>query len=89
MICRIWRGWTTVDNASRYEAVVRGEVIPAIEARHIPGFLSIDLMRREVPEDFEPAGATPSGWVKWLLSPQSGRNSHRLARLSMGPGAGS
>ena len=53
MICRIWRGWTTVDNASRYEAVVRGEVISAIEARHIPGFLSIDLMRREVPEGFE------------------------------------
>jgi hypothetical protein len=53
MICRIWRGWTTVDNAVRYEAIVRGEVIPAIEARHITGFLSIDLMRREVPEGFE------------------------------------
>jgi heme-degrading monooxygenase HmoA len=53
MICRIWRGWTTAENSSRYEATVRGEVIPAIEARRIPGFLSIDLLRRPVPEGFE------------------------------------
>ena len=61
------RGRTTVDNASRYEAVVRGEVIPAIEARHIPGFLSIDLMRRGVPEGFEFVTImwfTDMGWVK-------------------------
>lgn len=53
MICRIWRGWTTAANSSRYEAIVRGEVIPAIEARRIPGFLSIDLLRRPVSEGFE------------------------------------
>src|SRR5690242_8029185 len=53
MICRIWRGWTTADNAPRYEAVVRGEVIPGIEARAIPGFRAIDLMRREVDDGFE------------------------------------
>jgi len=53
MICRIWRGWTSVENGPRYEAIVRGEVIPAIEARRIPGFLSIDLLRRPVPEGFE------------------------------------
>jgi heme-degrading monooxygenase HmoA len=47
MICRIWRGWTTPANAAAYEAVVRGEVIPGIEARAIPGFRHIDLMRRE------------------------------------------
>jgi heme-degrading monooxygenase HmoA len=28
----------------------QGEVIPGIEARHIPGFLAIDLMHRELPE---------------------------------------
>ena len=32
---------------------MRGEVIPAIEARGIPGFLSIDLVRRPVPGGFE------------------------------------
>jgi heme-degrading monooxygenase HmoA len=46
MICRLWRGWTTPENASAYEAIVREEVIPEIEAQGIPGFVSIDLMRR-------------------------------------------
>ena len=46
MICRMWRGWATPGNADAYERIVRGEVIPGIEARHIPGFAHIDLMRR-------------------------------------------
>ena len=53
MICRVWHGWTTPENAPRYEAIVRGEVIPGIEARRIPGFRSIDLMRRDVPDGVE------------------------------------
>lgn len=52
-ICRIWRGWTTPENAAAYEAIVGGEVIPEIEARRIPGFLSIDLMRRRVEHEVE------------------------------------
>lgn len=50
MICRLWRGWTTASNAAAYEAVVRGEVIPGIEAMRIPGFRSIDLLRRAMPD---------------------------------------
>ena len=53
MICRLWRGWTTPVNAAAYEAIVRGEVIPGIEARRIPGFRHIDLMRREVGDEVE------------------------------------
>lgn len=53
MICRIWRGWTTPANAVAYERVVRGEVIPAIEARRIPGFEHIDLMRRDLGDEVE------------------------------------
>jgi heme-degrading monooxygenase HmoA len=53
MICRVWRGWTTPENAAAYEAVVRGEVIPEIEARRIPGFLSIDLLRRPTQDGVE------------------------------------
>jgi heme-degrading monooxygenase HmoA len=53
MLCRLWRGWTTPANADAYEAIVRGEVIPEIEARRIPGFLSIDLMRRTVEDGVE------------------------------------
>ena len=53
MICRLWRGWTTRDNADAYESVVRGEVIPGIEARRIPGFRHIDLMRRDLGDEIE------------------------------------
>jgi heme-degrading monooxygenase HmoA len=53
MICRLWRGWTTKDNADAYERIVRGEVIPDIQARRIPGFRSIDLARRERDHDVE------------------------------------
>lgn len=53
MICRLWRGWTTPDNAEAYERIVRGQVIPGIEARKIPGFRQIDLMRCEQGEEVE------------------------------------
>jgi heme-degrading monooxygenase HmoA len=53
MICRLWRGWTTPGNADAYERIVRGEVIPGIEARRIPGFLHIDLMRRADGDEVE------------------------------------
>ena len=53
MFCRLWRGWTTPENAEAYEQIVRGEVIPAIEARAIPGFRHIDLMRREIGDEVE------------------------------------
>ena len=52
-ICRLWRGWTTVENADDYESIVRGEVIPGIEARNIPGFRHIDLMRRDLGDEVE------------------------------------
>ena len=41
------------ENADAYEAIVRGEVIPAIEARHIPGFRHIDLMRCNAGDEIE------------------------------------
>ena len=52
-ICRLWRGWTSPDNAEAYERIVRGEVIPGIEARRIAGFRHIDLMRREAGDEVE------------------------------------
>jgi len=53
MICRIWRGWTTPVKAAAYEDMVRNQVLPAIEARAIDGFLHIDLMRRETGGEVE------------------------------------
>ena len=53
MICCLRRGWITRNNADAYERIVRGQVIPGIEARRIPGFRSIDLVRRERDQDVE------------------------------------
>jgi heme-degrading monooxygenase HmoA len=48
MICRLWRGWTTPDNAAAYEQLLRGTIIPRmIEARHMGGFRHIDVLRRD------------------------------------------
>ena len=47
MIGRIWRGWTTRQNADAYERLLRSEIISGIAARRIPGLRGIDLLRRE------------------------------------------
>lgn len=53
MICRIWRGWTTPDNAAQYERIVLSQVIPGIEARTISGFRQIDLLRHDEGDEIE------------------------------------
>ena len=52
-VARIWRGWTTFENADAYQAVVDGEVLPAILARSIPGLVGAHLMRADKVEDEE------------------------------------
>ncbi|WP_299479956.1 antibiotic biosynthesis monooxygenase [uncultured Roseibium sp.] len=46
MIKRIWRGWTTRENADRYFQILTGSVIPGIEAMKVPGYLGIEVLRR-------------------------------------------
>jgi hypothetical protein len=53
VICRLWRGWTSPENADAYERIVHNEVIPGIEARKIAGFRHIDLMKRDLGSEIE------------------------------------
>ncbi len=53
MICRVWRGWTRPEDADAYQRIVHTEVIPGIEARKIPGFRHIDLMKRDLGDEVE------------------------------------
>jgi len=53
MISRIWHGWTTPANADTYEALLKEEIFVGIENRHIRGFRSIQLLRRNVGEEVE------------------------------------
>jgi heme-degrading monooxygenase HmoA len=51
MICRAWRAEATIELADSYQQVALTKVIPSIEARNIPGFLHIDMLRRPVSKD--------------------------------------
>lgn len=53
MISRIWHGWTTPDNADKYEALLKEEILIGILNRHIRGFKSIQLLRRPVGDEVE------------------------------------
>ena len=53
MILRVWRGWTTPENADAYEAIVSSEVLPGIAARNVPGYLGAYLARRRVGDEVE------------------------------------
>jgi antibiotic biosynthesis monooxygenase (ABM) superfamily enzyme len=44
MITRLWRGWTTVDNADAYEQFLLGDLFPSM--RETPGFRGADILRR-------------------------------------------
>ena len=53
MISRIWHGWTTPENADKYESLLKEEIFVGIQNRRIPGFKSIQLLRREVGGEVE------------------------------------
>ena len=53
MISRIWHGWTTPQNADKYEALLKEEIFVGIQDRHIRGFKGIQLLRREVNGEIE------------------------------------
>jgi hypothetical protein len=49
MITRLWRGWTTIDNADAYEQFLLAELFPSM--RDIPGFRGADVLRRAEHEE--------------------------------------
>jgi len=53
MIARLWRGWTTPDNADEYERRLRGTVLPDIAARNIPGYQGAHVLRRSLDDEVE------------------------------------
>jgi hypothetical protein len=49
---RQWKGWTTHQNADRYDAIVR-EVLAGIAARGLPGYHGAYLARRDLGDEVE------------------------------------
>ena len=53
MTGRIWRGWTTPENADAYENLLRTEIFPGIAAKNVAGYRGIQLFRRSVGGEVE------------------------------------
>ena len=53
MIARVWRGWTRPDDADRYEALLRTEILPEIAAQDIDGYRGGEVFRRALDAEVE------------------------------------
>jgi hypothetical protein len=53
MIARVWHGWTSPENADRYEGLIRSTIFPGIRARGIEGLERIELLRRPLGQEVE------------------------------------
>jgi heme-degrading monooxygenase HmoA len=49
MVNRVWRGWTTRENARTYQTLLLQEIFPGIAAKGVSGYRGIRLLRRDVP----------------------------------------
>jgi hypothetical protein len=48
MIIRIWRGWTTPQNADAYEDLLRAQITAdSVDGAQPPGMLGIDVLRHD------------------------------------------
>ncbi len=51
MIGRIWHGWTTPENADKYEQLLKTEIFSGIADKKISGFKGIQLFRRPLGDE--------------------------------------
>jgi hypothetical protein len=49
MISRVWRGWTTAENADAYQHLLLTSILPGIRARGTAGYLGMRVDRRDTP----------------------------------------
>jgi heme-degrading monooxygenase HmoA len=53
MIARIWHGYTSFENADKYEHLLQEEIFEGIKGREMKGFKSIQLFRRNLADKTE------------------------------------
>ena len=49
MIARLWRGWTSRENADAYERFLREQMFPSMQS--VPGFRGVELLRRDAGDE--------------------------------------
>jgi hypothetical protein len=65
MIKRIWRGWTSVDNADEYEQLLNTTIVPGITARRIAGHRGTEILRERDPDGTEVQFVTIMTFEDW------------------------
>ena len=63
MILRLWRGWTTPENADRYEELIASVIFPGILGKTITGLERLELFRR--PPEAEVEFMTLMRFTSW------------------------
>lgn len=53
MIKRVWHGWTSPENADRYERLLGEEIFPDIASKRLEGYRGVELLRRDVGDEVE------------------------------------
>jgi hypothetical protein len=53
MISRIWHGYTDLDDADKYEQLLKKEIFVGISNRKIDGYKGIQLLRRNLGHEVE------------------------------------
>ena len=53
MIGRVWHGWTSPENADRYEQLLKEEIFPGIADKKVPVYTGIQLFRRPLDDEVE------------------------------------
>ena len=54
MVCRVWRGWTTLENAQRYDDYLQKELFPRLERElNARGYRGYHLLRLSRDQEVE------------------------------------
>ena len=65
LIARIWRGWTTAENACAFEHKLENEIFPAFARKNMKGFKGAQLLKNQHGNEIE---FTTIMWFDSLLS---------------------
>lgn len=52
-IIRTWKGWTTLENASIYEALLVNDVFPTIKKNGVDGLEKVSIAKKEKTDEVE------------------------------------
>lgn len=50
---RVWHGWTSRERADEYQQLLHEVILPGIEAKEIPGYIGIEVLRKELESEVE------------------------------------